>query len=57
MASTFQHPNLGEITGVARDGVVQYLGIKYATLENRLAAPRPLLDNGGRGPIDATKYG
>jgi carboxylesterase type B len=57
MATTLQHPTLGNITGVVKDGVTQYLGIKYATLENRLAAPVPLLDNGGRGPIDATTYG
>lgn len=57
MTSTLQHPALGKITGVVKDGVVQYLGIKYATLENRLAAPFPLLENSGRGPIDATKFG
>jgi carboxylesterase type B len=57
MATTLQHPTLGNITGVAKDGVTQYFGIKYATLENRLAAPVPLLDNGGQGPIDATTFG
>jgi carboxylesterase type B len=57
MTSTLQHPTLGEITGTVKDGVVQFLGIKYATLENRLAVPVPLFKNDGRGPIDATKFG
>ncbi|KAH8817486.1 putative carboxylesterase [Xylogone sp. PMI_703] len=57
MAPILNHPTLGDIQGVSKDGVVQYLGIKYATIQNRLDTPCPLLDNGGRGIIDATVSG
>jgi hypothetical protein len=56
MTTTLQHPTLGAITGVVKDDIVQYLGVKYTTLENRLAVPVPLLDNSGRGSIDATRF-
>ncbi|RFU24125.1 hypothetical protein B7463_g12213, partial [Scytalidium lignicola] len=57
MTVMLQHPILGEIKGNVKDGVVQYLGIKFATLAHRLADPVPVVDNDGRGIIDATKFG
>lgn len=56
MATTLQHAELGEIRGNTVDGVVQFLGLKYATLKDRLASPE-LLDSYGPGPTDATKFG
>ncbi|KAK7540524.1 Alpha/Beta hydrolase protein, partial [Phyllosticta citribraziliensis] len=55
-APSILHPALGEVRGKARDdtGVVQFLGIKYATLRDRFA-PAELIEE-AHG-VDATKYG
>ncbi|KAK8164523.1 Alpha/Beta hydrolase protein [Phyllosticta citrichinensis] len=55
-APSISHPALGEVRGKARDdtGVVQFLGIKYATLRDRFA-PAELIEE-AHG-VDATKYG
>jgi hypothetical protein len=55
MSASLQHRELGELKGNIVDGTAQFLGLKYATLKDRLAAAE-LLSN-GRGPTDATKYG
>ncbi|KAL4803413.1 Alpha/Beta hydrolase protein [Aspergillus unguis] len=55
MAATLQTGNLGTIQGKSTEGVTQYLGIKYATLENRLADA--VLLNKREGTLDATKDG
>lgn len=34
-----QHPVIGSVQGKYSKGVIQYLGIKYASLQNRLAEP------------------
>lgn len=59
MASTIlEHPVVGQIHGVqpkAQAHVEQYLGIQYATLENRFA--RGKLVETYKSPIQATKTG
>lgn len=60
MAATISHTSLGEIRGKVGDGVVQYLGLKYATLKNRFAEPEVVTAATGpssQGPIDATTLG
>lgn len=52
------HPKLGRLRGTKKNGVNQYLGVKFASLKDRfsrgelLCEPRPVA-----GHIDATKYG
>ncbi|KAH8732619.1 carboxylesterase-like protein [Phaeosphaeriaceae sp. PMI808] len=53
---TLKHPKLGELHGNLVNGTAQFLGLKYATLENRLAAAK-MINSYGPGPTDATKYG
>ncbi|CAK7203393.1 hypothetical protein SEUCBS139899_006126 [Sporothrix eucalyptigena] len=55
MSSILQHPSLGTFHGRSEAGVVQFLGIQYATLEDRLAEPQLKTEYGGQ--IDATKVG
>lgn len=53
-----EHPSVGQIHGVQPQGqahVEQYLGIQYATLENRFA--RGKLVETYKSPIQATKTG
>lgn len=56
MTTTLDHPNLGLITGLNLDGVVQFRGVKYASLRDRFAIAELLTDYGHAG-IDATKFG
>ncbi|EOA88727.1 hypothetical protein ACJQWK_06076 [Exserohilum turcicum] len=56
MSATLHHPQLGKVTGNQRDGVAQFLGLKYASVEDRFAAPQ-LLDKYAAGNIDATQFG
>lgn len=55
MTSTLKSASLGEIRGRDDNGVIQYSGIKYATLKNRLADAELAESNGG--VLDATKDG
>ncbi|KAF4498467.1 Para-nitrobenzyl esterase [Fusarium agapanthi] len=57
MAFTLNHTQLGDIQGLKLDGqgVVQYLGIQYATLAHRFAGPKLKTDYGGK--VDATRRG
>ncbi|KAL4901411.1 hypothetical protein BDW74DRAFT_187648 [Aspergillus multicolor] len=55
MAATLQTVDLGTIHGKVSDGVTQYLGIKYATLKDRLADAVPV--DSREGALDATKDG
>lgn len=53
-----EHPSVGQIHGVQpqkQAHVEQYLGIQYATLENRFA--RGKLVESYKSPIQATKSG
>lgn len=56
MSAILKHPALGEIKGNQRDGVAQFLGLKYASIKDRFAPPE-LADNYGSGNTDATKFG
>jgi hypothetical protein len=56
MSTIFEHADLGEIKGKVVDGTVQFLGLKYASLRDRLAPPQ-LVTSYGAGTIDASKYG
>lgn len=57
MTYSLQHPQLSSITGIKADdkGVVQYLGIQYATLAHRFSAPEIKTKYGAT--IDATSRG
>lgn len=39
MAAEIEHPNLGTVRENSVDGVTQFLGIRYASLKDRLAPP------------------
>lgn len=56
MAATFTHPTLGELRPKLADGVEQFLGLKYASIENRLSPPK-LYKKDIEGAIDATNFG
>ncbi|KLO92837.1 Uncharacterized protein LW93_3991 [Fusarium fujikuroi] len=57
MAFTLNHTRLDDIQGLKLDdqGVVQFLGVQYATIAHRLAAPVLKSDYGGK--IHATRRG
>lgn len=57
MASTIKTTSLGEIRGKQDDGVVQYLGLKYASLKNRLADAELVDARNDSSVLDATKDG
>lgn len=47
---------LGDFRGKKGDGVTQFLGIKYASVQDQLAAPEPFAEY-GEGVVDASRYG
>ncbi|KAI5776298.1 Alpha/Beta hydrolase protein [Geopyxis carbonaria] len=52
--TTLEHPTLGKLTGLAHpNGVSQFLGLQYATLRSRFAAP----ELATRVSPDCTKWG
>ena len=56
MSVTLEHTDLGVLKGLGVDGTVQFRGLQYATLQNRLAIPE-LVTSYGSSPRDATRYG
>ncbi|KAF1937900.1 alpha/beta-hydrolase [Clathrospora elynae] len=56
MSATLKHVQLGELKGKSMDGSVQFLGLKYASLKNRLATAE-FVDSYGSETTDATRYG
>ena len=55
--STLHHPAIGNVIGNAdSEGVVQYLGVQYATLADRFAPPQ-LKQHSPDGEVDATRNG
>ncbi|KAH7124573.1 Alpha/Beta hydrolase protein [Dactylonectria macrodidyma] len=52
-----RHPVLGEVQGNLDNGVLQFLGIKYASLENRFSEPQDVEYSGQAQPIVATRHG
>ena len=57
MPAQIKHQKLGEIQGREGDGVVQFLGIKYATLKDRFAGSELVDYSGTEKVIDATNLG
>jgi len=57
MATHLKHQSLGEVHGKDGDGVVQYLGIKYATVKDRFALSQLFDPSSTNGIIDGTKLG
>lgn len=55
MTDSFAHPLLGKLVPKSSDGIVQFLGIKYASLKDRLATPE--ISNPNVEVTDATSYG
>lgn len=55
-AMSFTHPSIGKIKGKPREDVTQFLGLQYATLEDRFAQP-VLKQYDGKARIDGTKIG
>ena len=56
MITEFQHPELGPILGQVKGGLIQFLGVKYASLKDRLAEPL-LISGYPANTIEATKLG
>jgi hypothetical protein len=56
MAEIFSHPILGKLVPKSLDGVNQFLGLKYASIKDRLAAPELYSPTSGE-VIDATQHG
>ena len=56
MTATIKTSSLGLIRGKVEDGVVQYLGVTYATLKDRLADAELIIAREG-DILDATKDG
>ena len=55
MATTLK-TSFGIFAGKQGDAVTQYLGIKYASLENQLAVPK-LMTSYGDNVVDASAFG
>lgn len=55
MSTNINHPLLGKIEGWVGDGVVQFRGVQYATLEDRFASP--IVRENYDGSIDARSFG
>lgn len=53
--NTIQHPSIGDVVGRDGDGVVQFLGIQYATLRDRFAESQ--VRSQYHSPVDATSHG
>ncbi|KAK1994527.1 carboxylesterase [Colletotrichum falcatum] len=51
----FEHPVIGTVEGIASDGVVQFLGVKYASLSHWFDNAQ-LVQYDGNG-LNATRYG
>jgi len=57
MLPHLKHQKLGQIQGKQGDGVVQFLGIKYATVRVRFAGSELIEYGNGESVIDATNLG
>jgi hypothetical protein len=57
VTNTIYHPDIGNVIGnTDSEGVVQYLGLQYATLTDRFAPPQ-LKHYSSDGDVDATRNG
>jgi hypothetical protein len=57
MSAQIKHQTLGEIQGRQGDGVIQFLGIKYASLKDRFAGSELVEYGETQGVIDGTQLG
>ncbi len=57
MPAQIKHQKLGEIQGRQGDGVVQFLGVKYASLKDRFAGSELIEYGDVQSVIDGTKLG
>lgn len=58
MTAPLQTTHLGQIQGKTVDGVTHYLGLKYASLRNRLAGAELIASRAAdESVLDATKDG
>lgn len=57
MTTILKHENIGEIHGVLGDEVVQFLGVKYATLKDRFAESQLMDYDAENSVVDATRMG
>jgi carboxylesterase type B len=58
MTAPLQTTHLGQIQGKTVDGVTHYLGLKYASLQNRIADAELVASRTAEeGILDATKDG
>lgn len=55
IAQDFDHPIIGKVKGQASDGVIQFLGLKYATLQHWFDNAK-LVQYDGSG-LNATRHG
>ncbi|KAK4948643.1 hypothetical protein LTR10_012647 [Elasticomyces elasticus] len=53
--TTLKHPEIGEIKGQVGDGVHQFLGVQYGTIEDRFAESK--VKSSYSSPVDATSHG
>ncbi|KAI9159180.1 hypothetical protein HJFPF1_07188 [Paramyrothecium foliicola] len=56
MAHALQHDSLGTIEGIRREGVIQYLGVKYGTLRHAFSDAEMFMNKGGE-KINAKEHG
>ena len=56
MDTDAKRTSFGEFKGKKLDSVIQYLGIKYANLKDRLSVPEMVKDYGIE-VVDTTKFG
>ncbi|KPI39656.1 Para-nitrobenzyl esterase [Cyphellophora attinorum] len=52
MSTTLEHPQLGHVAGIKHGNVLRFLGIQYATLENRFAQAKLVVNNQKGGKFD-----
>ena len=57
MSAQIKHQTLGEIQGRQGNGVVQFLGIKYASLKDKFAGSELVEYGETQGVIDGTQLG
>ena len=58
MSDILHHPLLGKIRGKLKDNVIQFLGVKYATLKDRFAEPQLARGKDNKEDVlDSTEYG
>nr|OQO31630.1 hypothetical protein B0A51_00782 [Rachicladosporium sp. CCFEE 5018] len=55
--SEYSHPAVGDFTGNRRDGILQFLGVQYATLADQFAPPVLKHYPTKTVVVDATKHG